>query len=590
MVDDGQKKSRMGRKPERSITHERDKAGSINQDIEDDASKSSEPYVCTGNFHLDFRRLCTRNQMTEIPEVKQRPHRPQSPPPPPVLEEKTKPGKGGKDKNQPPPPPEPEPELPLINENGEPAEPPPKTFATKDKFEYFRPCIQVETEHVDKQDLVTEIYIRGWKTDVSMMNTLGQCWPALSKLQSISLWNTGLDDETLRMLSSVVSSCTNLRTLILDSNPVKSEAWHLLITESSSVQNLSLRYCDITDFGAENLGRVLGTSEKQNQKLISLDLTGNKITDKGAEYLANGLRTNRTLLVLGLGGNLIGDAGAAKLAEVISRFQLTHEEIVERRKLLSSTTDRKILTPVPSSRKGDGHDRPGSVRSQVSSQAAGSKGKAGKTGKKSDQKSGKDEDGKHEKTKGAKTKETEKITKKAGSSWKLATNVAESSKSTSKKTPNKKRPTIIAIEQEIPEAVENHNPLLEHVEHIGNGVILLQGNFTLISLNLSNNKIGEKGICAFVKALQYQTTLSQFPTSKAAAEETVTTTTKNAKEKESISTPAVQHNRFQATGLMRLCLKRNELPADNEDMKLLHTLMSTKDPLLKLSDSGQDQK
>lgn len=77
-----------------------------------------EPYVCTGNFHLDFRRLCTRNQMTEIPEVKQRPHRPHSPPPPPVLEEKTKPGKGGKDKNQPPPPPEPEPELQLISENG----------------------------------------------------------------------------------------------------------------------------------------------------------------------------------------------------------------------------------------------------------------------------------------------------------------------------------------------------------------------------------------------------------------------------------------------------------------------------------------
>jgi len=77
-----------------------------------------EPYVCTGNFQLDFRRLCLRNQMTEVPEVKQRPHRPQSPPPQPILEEKTKPGKGGKDKNQPPPPPEPEPEIQPVNENG----------------------------------------------------------------------------------------------------------------------------------------------------------------------------------------------------------------------------------------------------------------------------------------------------------------------------------------------------------------------------------------------------------------------------------------------------------------------------------------
>lgn len=40
------------------------------------------------------------------------------------------------------------------------------------------------------------------------------------------------------------------------------------------------------------------------------------------------------------------------------------------------------LQPVLSNKKGDGHDRPGSVRSQVSNQAGGSKGKPGKTGKK----------------------------------------------------------------------------------------------------------------------------------------------------------------------------------------------------------------
>jgi len=76
-------------------------------------------------------------------------------------------------------------------------------------------------------------------------------------------------------------------------------------------------------------------------------------------------------------------------------------------------------------------------------------------------------------------------------------------------------------------------------------------------LLLVDNKIGEKGISAFLKALQYQTTLSQFPISKATAEETITTTvTKNAKEKETISTPAAAaNNKFPGTGLMRLCLQ-----------------------------------
>jgi len=36
---------------------------------------------------------------------------------------------------------------------------PPKTFSMKDKFEYFKPSVQVEME--DKHDIVTEIFVRG---------------------------------------------------------------------------------------------------------------------------------------------------------------------------------------------------------------------------------------------------------------------------------------------------------------------------------------------------------------------------------------------------------------------------------------------
>lgn len=43
----------------------------------------------------------------------------------------------------------------------EPVEPPPKTYTTKDKFEYFKPCVQVEIDPLDKGEAVTEIYIRG---------------------------------------------------------------------------------------------------------------------------------------------------------------------------------------------------------------------------------------------------------------------------------------------------------------------------------------------------------------------------------------------------------------------------------------------
>ena len=41
------------------------------------------------------------------------------------------------------------------------AEPPPKTYTTKDKFEYFKPCVQVEMDNPDKLDTVNEVFIRG---------------------------------------------------------------------------------------------------------------------------------------------------------------------------------------------------------------------------------------------------------------------------------------------------------------------------------------------------------------------------------------------------------------------------------------------
>ena len=60
----------------------------------------------------------------------------------------------------------------------------------------------------------------------------------------------------------------------------------LCIFLAGSVQNLSLRYNCITDKGAQLLGQALGTATHSNQKLVSLNLNGNRISDVGAEHLA----------------------------------------------------------------------------------------------------------------------------------------------------------------------------------------------------------------------------------------------------------------------------------------------------------------
>ena len=93
---------------------------------------------------------------------------------------------------------------------------------------------QVEVDKGDKSAVeqaagVTEVYIRGWKVDDVMMGILGECFPAVTSLHTVDLWNVGLNDVTLARLAGLVYRCRALRSLVLDANPVSSQQWHLLI-------------------------------------------------------------------------------------------------------------------------------------------------------------------------------------------------------------------------------------------------------------------------------------------------------------------------------------------------------------------------
>ena len=48
-----------------------------------------------------------------------------------------------------------------IGHVSEPPEPPPKTYTVKDKFEYFKPCVQVEMDHPEKFETINEVFVRG---------------------------------------------------------------------------------------------------------------------------------------------------------------------------------------------------------------------------------------------------------------------------------------------------------------------------------------------------------------------------------------------------------------------------------------------
>jgi hypothetical protein len=230
-------------------------------------------------------------------------------------------------------------------------------------LEYFKPKIQVELDNPDKQDTVSEILIRAWKIDRLILDIFAQSFPTLERLTTLHFWHTGLTDDTLKQLASILPKCSNFRTLILDANPIPFEHYEvLLIDDNSPIINLSLRHCRITERGAAFIGQGLGTERRQNKKLQTINLAYNSIGDIGAEHIARSLKFNRTLLVLNLSSNDISDIGAEKLAEVLNRFPLTEEELTYRRKLLLHSSVSESVPSLQSARK-HGSDRRNSLNS-----------------------------------------------------------------------------------------------------------------------------------------------------------------------------------------------------------------------------------
>ncbi|XP_055878705.1 leucine-rich repeat-containing protein 71-like isoform X9 [Biomphalaria glabrata] len=536
-------KVKMGKKVEKSFSKDRHLSSAAHHDDEN-SNKTPEPdlelekpHKCTGSFEKDFTELCKQNAMSAIPNV--------------LLRQKSLTGQSGsvdlksskrEDKKQPVAQVHDASEADTeINEDGEPIELPPKTYTTKPIFEYLKPSVQVEMDNPDKFDTVTEVYVRGWKIDATMMEIFRQCWLTLDRLHTINLWNTGLTESTLHTLATFLPQCLNLVNVVLDGNTVKEENWSELLGLESLIQHLSLRHCKITDKGAEKIGKALGHAKWCNTKLITLNLSGNLIGDVGAQALAEGLRMNRTLLSLTLMSNNIGDKGSEKLAETLSRFPLTHEEIVERRKLLSdrSSPERKSFDIFSLS------------QSYSSISGEDIKEKDAKEGTKTVKKD-KEGDGRGSKSKGS-------VVLKAALKVITSATIADATKSvTAKKDkkPGKGRPVPTDSEDADlmnSDGSDQLSALLENGEFM-DGQYWIAGNRVLVNLNLARNNIGEEGLAAILKAIQYQTTLA-----------------------------LANENKPGANGLLRLQLHKNNFSFDCEAYRKLTDLMASKDPMAKYS-------
>jgi len=469
-----------------------------------------EKYKPSGDFEKDFNELCSLAGFPSLhatPRVK-RPISPSSSPPETSMSKASKEDKKHSNNHQ------------EASKKDDPTELPPTTYhEAPNKYDYFKPKLEVESEDEGNRSFVKEIIVRGWKVDERVIDVLTVTMPELDRLSVVDLWNAGLNDELLTLLHKCLSSSTSVKTLRLDGNcHVESQRFDLFLTSKTPyIQNLSLKSCQLKDDAAIHLADAL----VDNKTLLTLNLCFNKISDEGAKHIAKALKLNRTLLSLNLSGNTISNAGASMLAEALSTFALTHEQVVARRMLKSThipTEDSTTISPNHSSYQ----ERPPTASRSFSE--------------------------KRNKDKSSKKKDANNNNKLKDSAVKRG----PSSIDTTKGQKNQKKGAVKVDRNKTPQpegedAYEFKNPLLEKANEV-NGELWIAGNRALINLNLSRNAIGEKGLNMLYTAMKYQVDLAH------------------------------ENNRVVATGLMRLSIQQNDFSCEHPTYMKLYELMKTRDP------------
>ncbi|XP_073078043.1 leucine-rich repeat-containing protein 71 isoform X6 [Manis javanica] len=465
--------------------------------------KNLEEYQCTGLLDTDFAELCTRSGYKDFPKVVTRPRPHPTFVPSASISEK-------------------------LTVDDQRLSASCSLNSLESKYVFFRPTIRVELESDEKS--VKEIYIRGWRVEERMLGIFSKCLPPLSQLQAINLWKVGLTDKTLTTFIALLPLCSSslsgasgsqisptLRKVSLEGNPLPEQSYHKLMAPESTIAHLSLRNNNIDDRGAQLLGQALSTLHSCNRTLVSLNLGFNHIGDEGAGYIADGLRLNRSLLWLSLAHNRIQDKGALKLAEVLRPFELTHTEVVERRRLLlEKGTPERSRSP-STSRLGDSKsDREKSQTGGLSSVSLVDKTdktqvvKAAKGLGKKKEKPG--EVVKKEEKSGSGQLSAQGTLKKddfKASKGKVTIPEQKPTKGKGPKTGvREKRSTLLESEQLVAETTETVSPLLEPVEH-RDGKVFMPGNKVLLHLNLLRNQITEVGLDGFLAAVQYQAQFTQ---------------------------------------------------------------------------------
>ncbi|XP_059051705.1 leucine-rich repeat-containing protein 71-like [Achroia grisella] len=184
----------------------------------------------------------------------------------------------------------------------------------------------------DNMKRLTEIVLHKTKVPRALIQIISYLAPSYEQLTKLSIRSCRIDMYTNHELAKMLplSSITNI---CLDGSFVPEGNYHILLdAKCVRLRNISLCRCQINDVVCKLIALKLCHPCPAEKSLLLLNLTSNHITDIGAKYLGEALRTNRCLRYLNLSDNHIGDDGAGYILDALQCFSLTYNENINKRK------------------------------------------------------------------------------------------------------------------------------------------------------------------------------------------------------------------------------------------------------------------
>eukprot|EP00921_Rhytidocystis_pertsovi_P016587 GHVQ01026143.1.p1 GENE.GHVQ01026143.1~~GHVQ01026143.1.p1 ORF type:complete len:593 (+),score=90.61 GHVQ01026143.1:478-2256(+) len=140
-------------------------------------------------------------------------------------------------------------------------------------------------------------------------------------IKSLELQANNITSEGLGILSDAIGSCSTLKSINLEWNPLRDDAgFHTfckVISSHSCLEAANFRECQIGQLGAKHLAAAI----QVNRSIKILDLSHNLIGVEGAISLLQALQDNPVITALDLTGNGVGYETIVAIERLLKRNQ-----------------------------------------------------------------------------------------------------------------------------------------------------------------------------------------------------------------------------------------------------------------------------